>query len=129
MNQLFQTFSSTFMLLVFFIPVAAQRVAPKQQDKYAIDIYRRYDKGKDETITETGSMPIDMSSEGPSLMGLLDLNFFYTYRGTSPVVPQAVTVKINSFHAGFQARHDLVIIADGETFQLGKMEYRKRASS
>jgi hypothetical protein len=129
MNRLLGTFSLVLLLLVVVVPGIAQTGAPRQKEekKYSIEIYRRYDKGKDETVTETGIVPISESSEGPVFMGALDMNVFYTYRGTSPVLPQSVTIKIFSFYPPFQHRHDLTLVADGETFQLGDMQYRKRA--
>jgi hypothetical protein len=131
MNQPLRLYSLVLLLLVSVVHGIAQTGATRQKEekKYSIEIYRRYDKGKDETVTETGIMPINENSEGPILMGALDMNAFYTYRGTSPVLPQSVTIKIFSFHPPFQYRHDLTVVADGETFQLGEMQYRKRASN
>ncbi|HEX8651538.1 MAG TPA: hypothetical protein VF708_11920 [Pyrinomonadaceae bacterium] len=128
MKQLLRIFSLSLVLLLPIVHSAAQAVAQRPKDTGSIEIYRNYNKGKDQTVTETGLMSLEFSSEVPIPIGLLDMNVFYTYPGKTPVAPVAVTIKVISDYEGFQSKHDLTIVADGEIFQLGKMQYRKRAT-
>lgn len=124
-----RTFSSASLLLICAGLSMAQDVAPANQgkDKDSVRIYRRYDKSKNETVTETGAMSLYLSTK--SVLDQLDLNVLYTYPGQSPTMPQSVNLKIVSTHYELQYQQDLTIEADGEAFELGKMQYRRMATT
>ncbi|MCA1592273.1 MAG: hypothetical protein LC754_06405 [Acidobacteria bacterium] len=107
-----------------FAQDVAPTPAPKSKNKESVRIYRRYEKSKNETITETRPMPIF-----GNILGGLDMNVFYTYLGKSSTTPQSVTINFTSSNPEHEHRRDLIVKADGEVYQLGTMEYRRLPDS
>lgn len=115
------TLAAAVSMLTWATAALAQDVAasPKSKSKDSVRIYRRYEKSKNQTITETGFMPIFKFWDG------LDMNVSYTSPGVSPAAPQAVVIVFNSADPEHEHRRDLVVRADGEVYRLGAMDYRR----
>lgn len=100
----------------------AQEPATKQ-DK--VNVYRKYDKNKQETITGTELMLV-YGPAGPYSLGFgLSTRAAYVFPGRTPSPPEDITLTFMSSEDSyvFTFERDLTIRADGEVFQLGKMEY------
>ena len=128
MNRLVRALPGSFLLLTCAVVGIAQDVSPtpeaKKKDKDAPRVYRRYEKSRDETITETRSIPVF-----GSILGGLDMNVYYTYQGKSLSTPESVSITFISSDPEHQHRRELVIKADDQVYNLGTMEYRKIADS
>jgi hypothetical protein len=114
----------SLLLLICATLVFAQAAAPtperKNNDREAVRIYRRFDKSKNETITETRRMRIF-----GSILGGLGMNASYISQGKTASRPQSVNITFISSNPEHEFRRDLMMKADGEVLHLGEMEYRK----
>jgi len=114
----------SLLLLVSATFAFAQTAAPaaerKSNNKEAVRIYRRYEKSRNEMITETRPMPIF-----GNILGGLDMNVSYISQGKTPTKPLSVNITFMSSNPEHEHRRDLTVKADGEVLHLGTMEYRK----
>jgi len=101
-----------------FAQVAAPTPVPKSKD--VVRIYRRFEKSRNETITETRPMPVF-----GNILGGLDMNVSYISQGKTPTKPQSVNIAFFSSNPEHEYRRGLTVKADGEVLRLGSMEYRR----
>ncbi len=122
MKRLLQTFSGSFLLFTCAMFGVAQEVVStsvaKSDEKGSVRIYRRYEKSRNETTTETKLMAIFGNN-----LGTLDMNVSYTSAGESSTAPHSVTITFISSNPEHQHNRNLIVKADGELFKPGAMEY------
>jgi hypothetical protein len=103
----------------------AQNTNPQNQEK--ANVYRKYDKKKRETVTQTDLMLIYGPDPGPYSLGF-GLSMFAAYTLPGQIVaPETITLNFMSSENSyvFTFEHDLTIKTDNEILNLGKMEYEK----
>src|ERR1700704_5724698 len=94
---------------------AAQNTKPQNQEK--VNVYRKYDKKKRETVTQTELLLIYGPDPGPYALGFgLSMLAAYTFPGQVLSAPETITLSFmsseNSYVFAFE--HDLTIKADNE---------------
>ena len=105
---------------------AAQKSNPQNKEK--VNVYRKYDKKKHETVTQTDLMLIYGPDPGPYSLGLgLSMFAAYTFPGQIVSAPETITLNFMSSENSyvFTFEHDLTIKADNEILNLGKLEYEQ----
>ena len=98
------------------------------QNEEKVNVYRKYDKKKRETVTQTDLMLIYGPAPGPYSLGFgLSMLASYTFPGQTPSAPETVTLNFISSENDyvFAFEHDLTIKLDNDILNLGKMEYQQ----
>jgi len=122
--------TTSIVLLILTVLGGAASAAQKNdpQNKEKINVYRKYDKKKGETVTQTDLMLIYGPDPGPYSLGFgLSMFAAYTFPGQKVSVPETITLNFMSSENSyvFTFEHDLIIKADNETLSLGKLEYEQ----
>jgi hypothetical protein len=123
-----QTTSIVLLILTVLGEAASATQKSNSQNKEKVNVYRKYDKKKGETVTQTDLMLIYGPDPGPYSLGFgLSMFAAYTFPGQKASTPETITLNFISSENRyvFSFEHDLTIKADNEILNLGKMEYEQ----
>jgi len=108
----------------------SQKTKPQNEER--INVYRKYDKKKRETVTQSDLMLIYGPEPGPYSLGFgLSMFASYSFPDQKPSAPETITLSFISSENRyvFAFERDLTIKADNDILKLGKMDYQQIRSS